>query len=279
MLFRSAMLMYHYFSEVNLHVMKNIMVVLLALSLISCTQKQSDQTVQNSNKDPYGHIPDDKVRVILKSAIDRAGGISTWRSLNEIRYRKRSVLYFNDGAVESEVTQDHVYQMSPEFEAEISWEKDGDQHLLQYASEGARKFVNDTLQTTAEEGLKQSVMSAIYVLGMPFKLLDEGVQLTYEGVTDFEGFSAHAIEARYSSESHDNHSTDDLWWYYFDEKNAEFLGAVVYHPPTYALLRNLEFDRTTPIKFHAHRKSYRSDSMRNKAFLRAQFWYDNYQVN
>lgn len=258
--------------------MKNGMLMLLVILIAACSQPKKAPITETPKADPYAHITNDKIRDILKSAIDVSGTINVWRGLNEIRYQKHSVLYLSDGSEESNVIQQHVYRMSPEFEADITWEKDGDKHYLQYTSESAKKFVNDTLQDVSEEALQQSVMSAIYVLGMPFKLLDGGVKLTYEGETDFDGFKAHAIEARYSSDENENHSTDDLWCYYFDVENANFLGALVYHAPTYAMIRNLEFDQSTPIKFHKHRKSYRTDSSRNIEYLRAQFWYDNYEV-
>lgn len=258
--------------------MKKLIPIILLLITAACSSVQQEEPKNTVIKDPYEHIKDGKVKEVLKTAIDLAGGITTWRNLKEIRYRKHSVLYYSDESVESDVIQDHVYRMSPEFEVDISWEKEGERHLLQYTTEGTKKYVNDTLQEADEESLRQSVMSAIYVLGMPFKLLDQGVRLTYEGLTDFEGNTAHAIEARYSSDENDNHSTDDLWWYYFEEESSKFLGAMVYHAPTYALIKNLEFDTNTPIQFHKHRKSYRSDSLRNKEYLRAQFWYENYQV-
>lgn len=258
--------------------MKNIFRVLLLSLLAACTQTKQETPAAPPKVDPYAHISDGKIKEILKAAIDVSGTIDVWRDLKEIRYQKHSVLYLSDGSEESNVIQQHVYRMSPEFEADITWEVDDDRHYLQYTSQAAKKFVNDTLQEANEESLRQSVMSAIYVLGMPFKLLDEGVMLTYEGITDFEGFQAHAIEARYSSDENKNHSTDDLWWYYFDVQNSSFLGAMVYHAPTYAMIRNLEFDQSTPIKFHKHRKSYRTDSSRNIEYLRAQFWYDKYEV-
>ncbi|MDW3197526.1 MAG: hypothetical protein R8G66_34490 [Cytophagales bacterium] len=258
--------------------MKNVFRILFLSILAACTQAKQEAPANPPKTDPYAHIADEKIRAILKEAIDVSGTIDVWRDLKEIRYQKHSVLYLSDGSEESNVIQQHIYRMSPEFEADISWERDGDRHFLQYTSQATKKFVNDTLQEANEEALSQSVMSAIYVLGMPFKLLDEGVKLTYEGTTNFEGFQAHAIEARYSSDENENHSTDDLWWYYFDAENTNFLGAMVYHAPTYALIRNLEFDQSTSIKFHKHRKSYRTDSSRNIEYLRAQFWYDNYEV-
>lgn len=258
--------------------MKYIIFLPVSILMLACSPSANESDAQESLPDPYNHIKQQEVRDILRSAIDKAGGIETWRNLKEIRYRKHSILYLSDSSIESEVIQEHVYNMSPEFAADITWESEGESHLLRYTKDLTQKFVNDTLQDANEESLRQSVMSAIYVLGMPFKLLDPGVQLTYKGETDVDGTRAHAIEARYSSEDNDNHSTDDLWWYYFDVRDYAFIGALVYHAPTYALIRNLKFDESTAIKFHAHRKSYRTDSLRNKEYLRAQFWYSDYQI-
>ena len=125
----------------------------------------------------------------------------------------------------------------------------------------------------------ESVMSAIYVLGMPFKLLDAGATLEFtQTVTLESGKQADEIKATYNPEAHQNHSTTDVWYYYFDHQDGTFYGAMVHHPPTYAYIQNLDFHEHAGLKFHAHRKSYRSDSLRNIKYLRAEFWYSDYQV-
>ncbi|MEL7002112.1 MAG: DUF6503 family protein [Bacteroidota bacterium] len=254
--------------------MRCLPVIVIVLVFFTFCTSQRERT--HVKQDEYSHIADNQVRQILMKAIDKAGGIEAWQNLKTIEYTKHSILFLEDSTVEVDHVQRHKYTMQPEFGAMISWTMGEERHLITYTSTTAQKFVNDTL---VNEDPSQSVMSAIYVLGMPFKLLDPGTTLEYVGEVRLEsGEMAKSIKATYDPNSHDNHSTQDEWYYYFAPDDGSFLGAMVYHPPTYAYIRNLEFDHTTPIQFHKHRKSYRSDSARNIKFLRAEFWYSDYEI-
>ncbi len=228
-------------------------------------------------RDPYVHLTDAKVASVLKQAIDWSGGIEAWRGLDSIKYHKHSKLFLEDSTLENEMKQSHAYAMKPNFSARISWDKGSDRHLITYGLGQAQKQVNGR-ETDSGKKVEESVFSALYVLGMPFKLLDAGVNLTYQGMEEVRGVQAHVIKATYDPQENDNHSTTDVWWYYFNEATGEFLGCMVHHPPTYAYIENQAFHTIGGIKMHAHRRSYRSDSARNIAFLRAEFWYDNYEL-
>ncbi len=255
----------------NPNPMKNAFFFLFLI--FSCAQQAKEGT---ASVDPYGHIQDEQVKLILKRAIDKAGGYEAWSTVKSIKYTKHNMLFLEDSTVEVDNIQRHEYDMQPEFSARISWNKDGVNHLVNYSSRGAQKFENDSLTT---KDPSQDVMSAMYVLGMPFKLLDAGTYLKYNGPVILpNGKDADEITATYSPEEHENHSTQDVWYYYFDVNDGSFYGAMVYHAPTYAYIDNMAFVENTPVKFHAHRKSYRSDSVRNIKFLRAEFWYSDYEV-
>ena len=86
------------------------------------------------------------------------------------------------------------------------------------------------------------------------------------------------IEASYNSEQNDNHSTDDLWWYFFDARDGSYLASMVYHPPTYALIENTKYTDDLPIRFNTYRESYRVDSLRNKEYLRGVFYYSDFEI-
>lgn len=248
------------------------------ISVVLCLATSCGQTERSSQRevDPYAHITDNEIKTILKRAIDKAGGYDAWQAVKTIRYTKHNMLFLEDSTVEVDNVQRHEYVMQPEFSARISWNKEGIDHLIVYGPEGAERYKNDSL---IDQDPTETVMSAIYVLGMPFKLLDAGTNLEYRGQVTLEGErKADEIVATYSPADHENHSTQDVWYYYFDPQDGSFYGAMVYHAPTYAYIQNLEFDRTTPIQFHKHRKSYRSDSARNIKFLRAEFWYSDYSV-
>ncbi len=247
--------------------------------LLSCSQNQPIQE-KNSQPSPYDHISDEKVKEVLSQAIAYAGGWDTWAGINTLQYTKRSVLFLSDSSVESDVIQYHDYNMSSGFEAAISWNSNSDAHQIVYSKENVIKMVNDKEVEADSNALSQSVMGALFVLGMPFKLLDQGVTLTYEGTTLFkDSVEADIINASYSPEENVNHSANDLWWFYFEKNTGHFLGSKVYHTPTYALIRNLSFTQDVPIKFPAHRKSYRVDSLGQIEFLRAEFWYSDFKMD
>ncbi len=248
-------------------------VIVATICILSCEQPNE------SGHSPYASIEDPKIRSVLSQAIEKAGGISQWYGLDSMRYSKRSILYFADSTIESDVTDHHFYRFTPQFSAEISWMEDDDQHILTYYPDGIRKYVNDSLTTPDTEALSQKVMSAYYVLGMPYKLMDEGTKLLYKGETVLRnGVKVDVIQAGYDPDENENHSTSDLWWYFFSVEDGNFEGSMVWHPPTYALIENLSFVDTDPLLFHEKRKSYRVDSLRNVEYLRAAFEYWDYEV-
>jgi len=245
----------------------------LCMMLSSCT---TEEQPAKATVDPYAHIQDASLRTILKRAIDQAGGYQKWSAIKEINYTKHNMLFLEDSAVEVDNIQRHQYVMQPDFEATITWAKDSVSHRIYYTPQRAQQFANDSLIANDPS---ETVMSAIYVLGMPFKLLDAGTHLEHTQTVVLEsGKEADEIKATYDPTTYDNHSTQDVWYYYFDKYDGTFYGAMVYHPPTYAYIQNLAFEEHNGIKFHAHRKSYRSDSLRNIKFLRAEFWYSGYEV-
>lgn len=240
--------------------------------MAGCSQSRDSA----SPGDPYAHISDEQVREVLGKAISAAGGIHKWRAVELLSYTKRSKLLLEDGTVESEVVQRHEYRMQPGFSAVITWEEGGNSHMIRYEDGEAVKEVNGVPDSASAE---ETVMSALYTLGMPFKLLDAGADLRYKGVDTLrDGTPVDVIKATYRPEEHDNHSTSDVWWYYFDRDDGRYCAAIVYHPPTYAYIENVEIHEDLPLRFNAHRKSYRSDSLRNIQFLRAEFWYSDFDM-
>jgi len=244
--------------------------LILVLTFTTCSDPP------HSENDPYGHISDPALRQVLKKSIDWAGGMNRWRAIDTLLYFKESKLFLADGSIETQSKQDHIYQMRPSFVAEINWVNGEGNQQIKMGKEAIRLSNGDVIQEG--EKVAQTVMSSLYVLGMPFKLLDPGVTLTLESEVTIKGKKAHAVKATYSPLDHENHSTSDVWWYYFAVEDGAFLGCLVFHPPTYAYIENQAFHDVQGLKFHAHRKSYRSDSLRNVQFLRAEFWYDDYQI-
>ena len=253
--------------------MRNLIIFLAVSFLISCMPSEKEE------QSPYSKINDLEVRKVLEQAIVYAGGIEQWRQLKNIEYTKRSKLILEGNILEYDITQKHSYQMQPQFSAEIQWEQDSASHLIRYAPTERIHLLNGENMNLSSEKVEQSVMSSLYVLGMPFKLMDDGVRLSYSGTSMFmDSVEADVIHAVYDPENIPSHSTSDLWWFYFEKGSGKFLGSKVFHAPTYALIHNISFTDTS-LKFPAHRKSYRVDSLENIKFLRAEFWYFDFVIN
>ena len=94
-----------------------------------------------------------------------------------------------------------------------------------------------------------------------------------------DSIEADVINAVYDPENIKTHSTSDIWWFYFDTKTGYFLGSKVFHSPTYALIHNMKFSNDNSLKFPSRRKSYRTDSLGNIQFLRAEFWYSKFKID
>lgn len=247
----------------------------------SCTQKDKSSQQHDTKaitiefKEPV----DAKVEQVLTQAIEAAGGWENWKALDSMRYLKKSILYLEDGTKESEATQEHFFTFKPRFKATIIWLEDEQNRRIEYQEGSAKKYSGDSLIEENTSAIKESVMSAVYVLAQPFKLLDVGTTLEYQGLTKTKkGKKAFTISATYNPKEYINHSTKDSWWYYFDTEDGKFLESMVYHAPTYALIENVSFWQELPIHFHKHRKSYRADSLRNIKFLRAEFDYWDYEL-
>lgn len=254
----------------------NLPFALLILTILGCSKTQ-----EGDDNAAFNHVADENVQRILMKAITYAGGMNAWQELKTIAYQKDGILFEADGTIESATSQYHVYEMTPAFSAQISWQKDSSDHLLEYSPKGIYKYVNETQVVGDEQALQGSVMSALFVLGMPFKLLDPGVMLYYQGKVMFkDSVEAEVIQAVYEdAASYADRTSNELWWFYFDPETGKFLGSKVYHAPTYALIENSSFAEDLPIQFPAYRKSYRVDSLGKIQYLRAVFRYSAYSLN
>ncbi len=215
---------------------------------------------------------------VVKNAIHTAGTNQKWKNIASLSYTKKSKLLLENGDIESEVTQRHHYELRPQKSIKITWVVEKDSFLIVHNDSISQKFKNGNL---IDEGdtIKSSVNSSLYVIGMPFKLLDEGTVLSYEGLQTLNTIdTVHTINASYAPKEHQNHSTQDVWWYHFEKNTGAFLSSLVYHEPTYALIENEATIKHEGLTFPKRRKSYFCDEFGKKLFLRAEFWYDDYVI-
>jgi hypothetical protein len=215
---------------------------------------------------------------IVENSINSAGTIEKWKNIASLEYTKTTRLLLENGQIESEVTQRHHYVLRPHKSIKISWVVNKDSFLIVHNDLISQKFKNDSI---IEQGdtVKSAVNSSLYVVGMPFKLLDNGTVLTYEGLK-FPNVNdtLNIIKATYEPKKYQNHATKNEWWYHFDKNNGALVSSMVYHKPTYALIENLSVIEKEGLTFPERRKSYRCNKFGEKLFLRAEFWYEDYSI-
>ncbi len=248
-----------------------VIICIFAFVLASC--KFSNET-KNSQTTPKEITASD----VVKSAIKTAGTIENWKNIATLTYTKKSRLLLENGEVESDVTQRHHYELRPNKSIKIAWVVQKDSFLILHNDTISQKFKNGNLIDQGAK-VKASVNSAMYVIGMPFKLLDKGTLLSYEGLKSLNTIdTVHTINATYEPKKYQNHATQDVWWYHFDKNSSAFKSSMVYHEPTYALIVNESTTKAEGVTFPNTRKSYRCDEKGKKLWLRAEFWYDDYAI-
>ncbi|MEP3211275.1 MAG: hypothetical protein ABJN95_18965 [Maribacter sp.] len=248
-----------------------LIICIFGSGFISCKFSKEKENSNASSKE----VTASKV---LQNAIHHAGTKEKWQNIATLAYTKKSRLLLENGDIESEVTQRHHYQLRPNKSIKIRWVVDKDSFLIIHNDSVSQKFKNGSM---IDEGasIKTTVNSALYVIGMPFKLLDKGTVLSYEGLQTLNTIdTVHTINATYEPKKHQNHSTQDEWWYHFDKNTGAFLSSMVYHEPTYALIENESTIEQDGLIFPERRKSYRCDEFGKKIFLRAEFWYNDYAI-
>lgn len=235
---------------------------------------------QCSSTSPYDHITDEKVKSVLTKGIQAAGGLEHWRSDNAYTFDKRSILYLEDGSIESKNQQIVTFKNHPELEGTILWNNrtDSVETKIVFSDGKATKFIagiaqSDEMNTSAT----LSFYGAHMVMNLPFKLLDPGVQLSYGGRQEMHERTVEVIIADYNKEQ-PNHNKTHRWWHYFDVDTYQYIGYKVFHPPTYALVENLEHTMHEGISYASDRITWRVDSLDNKQYIRAKFAYDNFRA-
>ncbi|MEO0338689.1 MAG: hypothetical protein AAF242_05695, partial [Bacteroidota bacterium] len=173
--------------------------------------------------DPYAGITDTVAREIARASIEHAGGMERWQNMQSLKYTKQFSLLLASGEVEKSFDQVHDYQMSPTVIDVISVENGLSLHTR--LEDGVYSRTEDDVPLDIpQETLRKAINTSTYVIGMPFKLLDPGVVLKYEGETTMQdGRVVDILSASYNADENANHSTTDVWKYYFDKEDRKIV--------------------------------------------------------
>lgn len=242
--------------------------------LISCVTQQ-----KLVNR--YAHITDQKVVATLKQSFSTIGGLENWQNKKELHYRKHSKLIFESGEIESESLQNHDYYYGNNPSVNISWkDKEGKAHLIKSIDGNALKSIDGVADKTANiNSLNTSVIVSLFVIDVPFKMMDEGVILSHEGMDTLEdGQKVEVIKAVYNADKNANHTKSDTWWYYFDADDGRMVAYFIKHDGRYSYIKNLAYTTVDGFLLPTKRGSYRVDENRKILFTRAEYEYDNWVI-
>lgn len=251
--------------------MKNILFILILL-LGSC-----EFTSITPTTDKYAHIKDSKAREIIKKAIIYSGGLEKWDAKKSLGYSKNYTLFSADGAVEKQVRQMHNYQYTPLYIDIKSTENDELIHTIQQIN-SYQQTKNGQVTERSKEEIARTINTSTYLLGMPFKLLDEGAEIQYGGQIAFQGKEVDVIKVHYDANKCENHSSTEFWEFYFEQTTAQFAGYWVALSNHYNTVENISFEQVDGLRLIKERKSYRADNLRNRLYLRADYVYGDYEV-
>ena len=247
----------------------------LLLIVFYCSCQSSEKSLA-----PLQHISDTKVKGVLEKSFEKMGGLKNWQTLKRLQFQKAFALYDSLGNVERSALQQHDYTFSPEEIIKINWKSDSLSTQIVSKNGTVEKFINQKIDTSANPtSLKNTILSSTFVIAIPFKLLDEGVVLNYDGTTTLEDAQkVEVVKAVYSPSKNANHSTPDTWWYYFDANDFRLVGYMVQHADHFSYVKNLSEANVGGFIFPSERKSWRVDENRNILYLRAAYQYADFEV-
>lgn len=218
--------------------------------------------------------PEKQAHQVLEKSIAAHGGLAEWEGISSLTFRKWTRLLREDGSVESELDQLHEFRFQPYFEGKITWTKDSITHVSNWDGTKMSYFMgeNEVENLDFLATKKNDFDAAFYTVAQPWKLLDEGPKLFYQGQKNLEnGNLAEVIRVDYGPDT-------DIWWYYFDPETFKMTGNEVQLKDHRSLVYNLSFEEVAGFKLHGKRESWRVNEKGEKLFLRAEYVYSDYQI-
>ncbi len=212
-------------------------------------------------------IEPDKATDLINQSIDAHGGMEKWESLDTMIYKKEITLYNEEEKERKYIEQQHNYSLSSNLKGSYSY---FDSIKREVVFDGTAAYKTEGgIQKAPDDSAFNSFNSAYYVLNMPWKLLDEGANTTYEGLdTLFSGQVVETINVEYTSGT-----SKDTWWYYFDPTSHRVVACLVSHPPTYNLITNDDFISYQGLLWNHKRSSYRADENGEVIYLMGKYVY------
>jgi len=208
----------------------------------------------------------------LEKVMNASGGKVRYNNIESITFKKAFHLYHEDGTVEIDRVELHQYDFSDVTRRNISWTSDTTNYELIQSNSDIYQTINGAIDTTTTKALLENKLNAAtFVLGLPYTLDSDSSTKTYNGLQDFEGVKAHELVVTFTG-------SEDIWSLYYEPITFAWLGYWVKTSAHYSLVINNEMTEIDGFQFSQKRTSYRTDSLKVKQYLRADYNYSNYEI-
>ncbi len=243
------------------------------LLIMSC------QTKESHTVDSYDALPHDEAGSVIRKAIEYAGGWDSWTKKENFSFYKKITHLDSTGTVEKRIKQHHTYSLQDMFKARMEWTIGDDEYLIINDGEKAIKYKNGQ-ELTDDKSKKEAWNSSYgshYVIGMPYKLTDPGVSLSYEGIdTVIIDKPVHVVNVEYAKGAGTSGGLH-RWVYYFDEETYDLAGNFLDYGDGHSLTTYEVFEDVEGHRFHNKRYSYISNEKKERVVLRT--IYENEEMN
>lgn len=230
---------------------------LLVLSIFSCAPS-----------------PERQVQKLLEKSINAHQLSKNWEDVSSVKFKKLTRLLDESGALESESEQRVEFRLKPYFEAKLTWTKDSILHVANF--NGSKMSYQMGANSIENEGFLKAKRTEIdevfFAFARPWNLLDERAGLSYEGKKTLEdGKIVESVHVDYGPDS-------DAWWFYFDPESFQVVANEQHAKGHQSLMENSSYDESTGLLLAKEQKSYRTNDLGKKLFLRAEYLYSDYEV-
>ncbi|MFC4635855.1 hypothetical protein ACFO3O_18230 [Dokdonia ponticola] len=216
--------------------------------------------------------PDYDGTALLEAVMDKNGGKDAWSSLQKMSYKKSFQLFYEDGSIEKDLTENHAYDFTEGINREVTWSQEDTLYEIHRSDSAIYQIKNGKLDTlVTPKQLQSKLDAATFVVGLPFTLDTSSASLTYEGKTAFQNTPCHVLKVTFQG-------SEDVWYLYYEEGTLSWIGYWVQTSGHYSLVINEEMTDVNGFILSRKRKSYRTDAQQNPTYLRATYKYENYDL-
>ncbi len=238
----------------------NVFFILLVSFLILSCKRDSRKEAEAIKSEQTNHELS-KAEKLVNEAISRAGGMDNWATKKTLSYTKTIQSYDYTGTLLRTVAQAHKYQLRPSFKANIRWEQNGSSHEIINNGKQAWKLVDGEIQQdeASVNNAWNSSFGSHYMVSMPFKLKDPGIQLKYMGIDTLSNKKVvHKLKVTYEKGAGSSGGMH-TWLYFLNTENFQFEANFLNHGKGYSYTDYDTFSEVDALTLTKERKSYTSN--------------------